>query len=300
MRSRYDIHGMMVAGLFVLALQACGRVDPGYQPEYSAHPARSATVYRFGVHPLHNPQRIEELYGPIVSYINTRLRGASLKLEASKSYEEFEKKLYSGHFHFALPDPYQALVSQRHGYRVFAKMGEDSQYHGLILVRRDGGIMKMSDLRGKAVSFPAPTALAATLMPLCFLRERGVDIDKDIERVYSGSQESAIMNVYLGKSVAAATWPQPWETFKVRSPDIASQLEVRWRTKPLVNNAIVVRSDIPQELVRNVSSLLCGMHLTQEGRVLLSALPLKRFERATAATYLPVESFMRKYAAAPR
>ena len=285
--------------LLPFILFACdSRKDEKYSPVYSSMSAAKQPVLIFGVHPLHNPQRLFEIYGPLVEYLNRNFPDITIALEASRSYEEFEKKLDSRHFAFALPNPYQTINSLDHGYHVFAKMGEDDKFRGIIIVRKDSGINKVTDLKGKIVSFPAPTALAATMMPLYYLHTHGLDVNQDIKRLFSGSQESSIMNVYLGKSSAGATWPPPWQAFVEENPQIAAELAVKWETPPLLNNGLVARDDVPQEVVEKVQSLLVTLHTHEEGRKLLAALPLARFERATDATYQPVRDFMKKYSLA--
>jgi len=278
---------------------ACSPERPtAYAPAYVARAPQAATepaVYRFAVHPLHNPQRLAEIYGPIVAYLNRRLDGPVLRLEASRSYESFEATLSGRGYEFALPNPAQALRSLRGGYGVFGKMGGDESFRGLILVRRDSGIQRVEQLKGKVVAFPAPTALAACMMPLWYLHTHGLDANREIHRLYTGSQESAIMSVYLGQAAAAATWPVPWEAFSRRQPEMAAALEVRWQTEPLVNNALVARDDVPPALVARVGALLFAMHETPEGARLLAEVPIPRFEPATATSYAPVRAFLESY-----
>lgn len=291
----------LAAFLLSLLLIACdSEKKESYTPVYTTSAIGKQSVLIFGVHPLHNPQRLYETYGPLVEYLNRNLPDLTIRLEASRSYDEFDKKLYSRHFHFALPNPYQTINSLGHGYRVFGKMGEDEKFRGIIIVRKDSGINRVADLKGKIVSFPAPTALAATMMPLYYLHTHGLDVNADITRLFSGSQESSIMNVYLGKSTAGATWPPPWQAFAERNPKIAAELEVKWESEPLLNNGLVVRDDVPPEVAGKVQALLVGLHTHAEGRLLLAALPLARFENATDATYQPVRDFVKKYSAAIR
>jgi len=287
---------LVVAALVLVACSPEPRAS--YAPQYVAGPVQAAAgppVYRFAVHPLHNPQRLAEIYGPIVAYLNRRLGSPVLKLEASRSYESFEAMLYGRGYEFALPNPAQALRSLESGYRIFGKMGGDESFRGILLVRRDSGILRVEQLKGKVVSFPAPTALAATMMPLWYLHTHGLDANREIRRLYAGSQESSIMSVYTGRAAAAATWPVPWETFSRRSPEVAAALEVRWQTEPLVNNALVARDDVPPELVARVAALLFAMHETPEGARLLAEVPIPRFEPATAGTYAPVRVFLERY-----
>lgn len=279
-----------------LLLAACeGPPRATYSPEYGAPPAGARAVYRFAVHPLHNPQRLTEVYGPIVAYLNQRLGGPRLQFEAARSYDDFEAKLYGRQYDLALTNPLETLRSVQSGHRIFAKLGDDDSMRGVILVRRDSGIHRVEQLKGKVVSFPAPTAIAATMMPLWYLHTHGLDANKDVRRIYTGSQESSIMSAYLGTSAAAATWRVPWQAFQRNRPDLAAELVLRWETPHLVNVGVVARDDIPAEVVDRIGALLTGLHESEEGRALLRAIPISRFEPATAETYAPVGAFMAAY-----
>lgn len=77
-----------------------------YTPTYSKITPVQKDVYIFGVHPLHNPKRLFEVYQPMIDFINKDLKNAELRLEASRNYPAYDKKLFAGHFHFSLPNPY--------------------------------------------------------------------------------------------------------------------------------------------------------------------------------------------------
>ncbi|MES2012544.1 MAG: PhnD/SsuA/transferrin family substrate-binding protein [Pseudomonadota bacterium] len=285
-------HCFIYAVLLVI-LAGCGKADDAvYAPSFSKQGKEVLKEYIVGIHPLHNPQRLNEVYGPIIEYMNIHIPEVHFRLEASQNYDEFDKKLYAGHFEFAMPNPYQTVRSLKYGYRVFSKMGDDEDFRGIILVRKDSGIKEVSDLKGKAVSFPAPTALAATMMPQYYLHTHGLDVNKDIENRYVGSQESSILNVLRKHVAAGATWPLPWKTFSAEHPELANQLEVKWQTEPLQNNGWVVRKDVPAEIAGKFQMLLNGLNNTEEGRQMLARLPISRFEVATDETFKPVQIFL--------
>lgn len=269
--------------------------NDSYSPSVSDRSQQALKEYIVGVHPLHNPKRLFAVYGPIVERINSDLPDVTLKLEASRNYEEFDKKLYSGHFDFAMPNPYQTVRSLAHGYRVFGKMADDEDFRGIILVRKDSGIQQVSDLKGKAVAYPAATALAATMIPQQYLHSHGIDINTDIENRYVGSQESSIMNVLLGDVAAAATWPVPWKIFMAEHPEQAAQLDVKWQTEAMVNNSWVARADVPAELVERFARQLFSLQDDEAGRKLLQAVPVSRFEPATEQTYQSVRIFLENF-----
>ena len=267
-----------------------------YKPLTSDTPIfKKNKVYIFGVHPLHNPKRLFEVYQPMVDYINKRLNASELRLEASRNYAAYEKKLFSGYFDFSLPNPYQTVTAVTKGYRIFGKMADDENFRGIILVRKDSGIEKVTDLRGKTVSYPAPTALAATMMPQWYMHKHGLDINYDITNSYVGSQESSILNVFLKKSAAASTWPPPWRAFIKKRPEIAEQVEIKWETPSLANNALVVRDDIPLNIVEKVSEIIFSLHKSQEGKEILSRMELSKYEKAQNSTYDSVRFFLNKF-----
>lgn len=281
----------------ILLLSSCGQSDEAanVEPQYSSKMPLMEKEYIFAIHPLHNPQRLFKIYSPLIDYIDRNISGVTFRLEASRNYAEFDKKLYTKTPDFALPNPYQTLNSLHHDFHVIAKMGDDHKFTGIILVRRDSDIKQVSDLKGKKVSYPAPTALAATIMPQYYLHTHGLDVNHDIDNVYVGSQESSIMNVYLGDVAAGTTWPLPWEAFQQNQPDKARELEVKWETEPMVNNGVVARNDVPEEVVQQVAELLNTLHTTEEGRIILARMPLSRFELANNQRYEMIDDFLQLF-----
>lgn len=282
--------------VLILMLIACSRQqEAAYQPTFTESPQTTLKVYLVGVHPLHNPKRLLEIYGPILDYANARMPDVHFKLEAASNYEEYDKKLYARYYDLAMPNPYQTVRAFKYGYRVFAKMGDDEEFRGIILVRKDSRIHEVTDLRGKVVAYPAKTALAATMMPQYYLQTHGLDVNSDIENHYVGSQESSILNVLRGHAAAAATWPLPWKNFIVEYPEMANQLEVKWQTAPLPNNSWVARNDVPQTVVDLFKTQLLSLNETAEGKRMLERLPISRFEAATNDNYLPVIKFLETF-----
>ena len=227
--------------------------------------------------------------------MSEKIPSTNFKIEASRNYAAFDKKLYSRKFHFALPNPYQTVNALDLGYVVFGKMADDENFRGIFLVRKDSGINSVVDLKGKAVSFPAPTALAATMMPQYYLQTNGLDVMKDVDIRYVGSQESSIMNVMLGNTVAGATWPPPWRALAKERPELAKELKVIWQTSPLPNNGLIVRDDVDEKISRKVKEIILSLHKHKRGRAWLDKMELSKFEQATDQTYQPVVEFLERF-----
>ena len=231
----------------------------------------------------------------MTAYLSENIDGVTFKLEASRNYAAFDKKLYARKFHFALPNPFQTINAIDKGYKVFGKMGDDYNFRGIILVRKDSDIESVADLKGKSISYPAPTALAACMMPQYYLQTQGLNIMTDMENLYVGSQESSIMNVFLGVTHAAATWPPPWQALSAQRPELAEALTIKWQTEPLLNNGLVVLPDIPENIVQQVITLLVELKEHNQGKAILRPMELSGFETATNEDYVPVRSFLVKF-----
>jgi phosphonate transport system substrate-binding protein len=266
------------------------------EPSYSEQPPIMQRVMVFGVHPLHNPQKLDAVYGPLIQYLNSQLDDVKLRLEASRDYGAYEQKLFGRQFEFALPNPYQTLRALKYGYQVFGRVDQEGDFRGIVLVRRDSSIRAVADLRGKTIAYPAPTALAATMMPQFFLRKHGLDLMRETDSRYVGSQESSILNAYRKDAAAAATWPPPWRAFVKEHPAEAAELKVIWETDPLPGNSLVVRDDVPPELAARVARLLTTLHESEAGRSILGGMEAHGIVPANEDTYAPVRVFLDEFA----
>jgi phosphonate transport system substrate-binding protein len=260
----------------------------------------SKIEYAFGVVPLHNPERLFEIYGPLTAYLSAHIPDAQFRIEASRDYGDFESKLHSRVFPFALANPYEIVRAVDHGYRVFGKMGNDEDFRALIVTRRDSGVEKVPDLKGKAVSFLAATTIGTTMLPQYYLHTHGLDVNKDIQSLYVGTHESSLMNVYHGFAAAGATRPGPWKAFQREHPEEAKTLVVKWETEALPHLGLIARDDVPQTLVDAVASLAFSLQDNEEGRKILAAVPISHFAPATNATYEPARAFLRRFSAEVR
>lgn len=288
---------MMVA-VAALSLGACGTPEPDYQPGFETRQAERPE-YSFAVHPLHNPVLLLKTYGPLVEYLNASVPGVKFRLVASRDYAAYSRRLAAREFDFALPNPYQAVQAAGSGYRIFGKVGGDENFRGIILVRRDSPIRSPAQFRGKTISYPAPTAVAATMLPQYYLHTRGAPF-KTTRPIYVGSMESAIESLRSGKADGAATWPDPWEKYRRAHPAASRELEARWVTPPLVNNALIVRESVPADVAEHMLAALRRLSSTAAGRRLLKRLAVKDFEPADDATYDPVRGFLRDFSATVR
>jgi phosphonate transport system substrate-binding protein len=277
-------------------LQGCDKEPESSGPRFGTKPLSTGVpVYRLAVHPLHNPTKLMQAYQPLVEYLNSQINGVRFDLEASRDYANFEEKFRQRKSEFLLPNPWQTLEAMKVGYHVVVMAGEAQDFKGLFVVRRDSKVRQPADLRGKAVAYPSPTALAACIMPQYFLHGYGINIRTELENRYVGSQESAIMNAYLGKTAVGVTWPPPWRAFQKEHPREAAELKVIWETESLINNSVMVRDDVPPKLAQQVRALLLGLAGSAQGMAILAGMETASFSPASDADYDVVRQYVARF-----
>jgi len=283
----------LTAFFIVLLLSGCNRQPEEKPLTYSkTPPAATLPVYRFAVHPLHNPAKLAEAYQPLIEYLNLHIPEAHFELEASRDYQAYEEKFRTGGPEFLLPNPWHTIEAMKSGYQVIAMAGDAKDFKGIFIARKDSKIKKPADLKGKTVSYPSHTALAACIMPQFFLHQHGINVNRDISNNYVGSQESSIMNAYLGQSAVGVTWPVPWRLFQHDHPKEAAQLHVLWETPCLLNNSVMVGAHVPLAISQKVKRLLLELSHSAEGRKILSNMATAQFHAADNSSYQKIRDYV--------
>lgn len=289
---------LCLALLLAVGLGGGCRQEPSAEgPRYGAvSTVPSNHLYTLAVYPLNNPAKLFQAYQPLCDYLSREMPGARFELEASRDYAHFEEKIRARSPEFLLANPWQTRIAMPLGYQVIVMAGEPGDGKGLFIARKDSQLRVPPDLKGQAVSYPSPTAFAACILAQDFLQRRGVKVMQDIDNRYVGSQESSIMNAYLGKTAVGVTRPSSWRRFQREHPREAALLKVLWETEPLVNNSLMVRNDVPEAVQRQVVVLLLHLGDDQPGAKILAGMDMARFLSASNADYDFLRQYLAKFA----
>jgi phosphonate transport system substrate-binding protein len=105
------------------------------------------------------------------------------------TYERQVEAQFSGHIHVAWNSPL-AWLQSKHLAFVLGRRAEaicmrdsDRDLTSVILARDDQSVRTLADLKGRRVAVGAKDSPQATLIPLCFLAERGLEPYRDFEVV---------------------------------------------------------------------------------------------------------------------
>lgn len=278
--------------LFMLIFCGVAGAGTSYMP---SGVSEKVETYIFAAHPYAPPQELFEAYEPILRYLEHRIPGVRFQFEASKSYSDFESKLAARRLHFALPNPYQTVLSLQHGYHVIAKMTPDDDFRGVLITRKDSKLHTLADLNGKTLCFPSATAVAATMLPMLSLYDHGVNVKRDLKIQYVGSQFSSILSAYSGNAAACGTSTRFWRNWSQENPDKAQKMRILVTTSPLPHNSIVAMNSVPAKLAQQVAQALASLDRDPAVDQHQFKFSQAHFELADDATYKPVSDFIKRY-----
>jgi phosphonate transport system substrate-binding protein len=290
------------AGIHVLVLASCvfltgctRQTAPDDKPEATEVPARHLDRhYRFGVEPMRPVERLVERYLPLIDYLNCSSADFHLRLESALTYQTYKEKLRTAQLDIAIVEPHQVVEVETFGYQVFARAGRQDRISGVILVRRDGSVRSVRDLRGKTICFASPDALASTMLPRMRLLAGGLRPSHADFR-FAASSTSAIFELLSGQAAAATSSRAAWETFAVNYPEAAAQIEVKWRSTDLPGSALMAHSRVPRAHVRQVARVLTNLHRNKAGGHALKHAQYTAFSEAESGSYDEVWEFMNAY-----
>jgi len=153
-----------------------------------------------------------------------------------------------------------------------AQREEDTSFRSVFITQTNSGIKRLTDLKGKQVSFGSQSSTSGHLMPRSFLLEAGIDPDKDFKRVaYSGAHDATIAAVVNGRVDAAALDITVWRKFVAENKVDTTKVDVFYTTPPYFNYNWSVHADMPAPLREKITAALLNLNMNNpEGKEILT------------------------------
>ncbi len=258
--------------LFLLVLSVS---DPPGQ--YPGHCVMASERYVFGVIPQFEQRKLYATWKPIVKELEERT-GLTFELITTLSIQDFEKEFVKGSFDFAYMNPYHVLmVMSPQGYIPLVR--DKAPLRGILVVQKDGPVQEVADLNGKVVAFPSPNAVGASLVMRADL-ERLHRIR--VKPLYVKTHSSVYLHVSKGLATAGGGVEK---TLQEQSRAIRDSLWVIYTTRDIPSHPVVAHPRVQKDHRERVRRALLDMGNTAEGRMLLSAIPVKELTSASMDDY---------------
>jgi phosphonate transport system substrate-binding protein len=242
-----------------------------------------------------NRPDIEDHFRDFVRYVARRLSPGSDvdgKVVVAPTPFELAKLLDQKRIDFYLESAYPTYtINQVHG---AGKMllrrwkGGMVEYQSLIFTKRDGGVRRLEDLRGKTIVFEDAGSTSGYLMPKLFLQRSGFKlVEKREFDPYASPTEITYLFAYSQKKLLELVFTKQAAAGAFSNDDHAglsteekADIAVLAQTERLPRHLVSVRSDLPPQVARRLEEILLAMHEDAEGqRILKNTDQTTKFDR---------------------
>ncbi len=223
------------------------------------------------------------------------------------NYERMVEDLVDGRLDVAWNSPLAWVRARRLAeaqgvtIRAVAMRDTDCDLTSVVVVRADGPVHKVEDLRGHTVAVGAPDSPQATLLPLDLLRHHGLDLEHDLQvRVFDvlggkhgdhvGGELAAAHALAAGEVDAACLLAANHEAFERDGTLDAGNTRVVVRTAPFDHCNFTAVASAPAALIDRFRMLLLAMSPDDpDVRPLLELEGLRRWVPARLEGYEALE-----------
>jgi len=126
----------------------------------------------------------------------------------------------------------------------------------------------LSAVAGKTVAFTSESSTSGSLFPKLQLIDAGIDPDADIDVVYTGSHDAAVIAVYNGDADIGLSYDDARRSIRKTNLDVGDKVIVFNITGEIPNDIVAVRSEIPGDLKTAIYDSIDAYLATEEGEAM--------------------------------
>jgi phosphonate transport system substrate-binding protein len=252
--------------------------------ESAGEPERSSSgdePLRIAVAAMTSPKSTFDYYQEILVYIGERT-GRSVELVQRETYQEINDLIEQGQLDMAFVCTGAYIEGHdTFGMEILAApvVYGEPVYYSYTIVDADSAATALADLRGASFAFTDPISNTGTLVPTYLLGQLGETPDTFFgEYIYTYSHDRSIEAVADGLVDGAAVDSLIYDYMLANDDPAIEGTRILATSEPYGIPPIVVHPDLDNDLKRQLRSILLEMHADTEGRAILSAIKIDRFE----------------------
>lgn len=246
-------------------------------------------VIRMGFVPMRDGDKLIESVEPLTEMLSKEL-GVKVEGFTATNYVGVVEGLGSGQVDFGFIPPFAYVLANKESNAqvILTALNKDleAKYRSQFLVRKDSGIKSFADIKGKKVAFVDPSSTSGYLFPGAHLMTEGIDIEKDIQYVYSGGHDKSLQLLLNGDVDVATTFVDVRQRYEKDFPDAMEKTEILGYTEYIPNISVTVKGNMDKGMQDKIKTALLNIASTDEGKSLLQELfNMYGFAEATDADY---------------
>lgn len=251
--------------------------------------SKKEEVITMGFVPMRDGDKLVESVKPLADMLTDEI-GIRVEGFTASNYVGVVEGLGSGQVDFGIIPPFAYILAHQESdaeviLTAINKSGE-AKYRAQFMVRKDSGIRNFQDIKGKRVAFVDPSSTSGYLFPGAHLINEGIDLEKDIDYLYSGGHDKSLQLLLNGDVDVAITFVDARERYKDEFPTAMDETEILGYTEYIPNISVTTRGDMDKETQEKIQNGLLNIIESEEGAELFKELfNMYGFEKATDADY---------------
>ncbi len=238
-------------------------------------------------------------YEPLASYLSKRI-GADIKLKVLTRYGNIIDNFVSAGLDGAFFGSFSyTLAHAKLDLEPIARPESTdgiSTYYGLIMVRKDGGIKTVKDMKGKIFAFVDRATTAGYLLPLAYFKENSIDDYQKFlgETYFAGTHEAAIYDVLNKKADICAAKDTVFTRLAAKDQRLTTELVLLARSPDVPENGLAIKKDLNGTIKDELKKTLLNMDKDTEGVNVLRRFGARKFIETTDDDYGSVYKYVKQ------
>jgi ABC-type phosphate/phosphonate transport system substrate-binding protein len=188
------------------------------------------------------------------------------------NYDALVAALDAGHVDIAWNTPLAHARYQRrcgNAGRTLVMRDVDCDFRSMLIVRKDAGITSLADLDGKTLVLGSRDAAEATVLPVHFLKQEGLDFERltvlsldrevDLRGNPCSSEVHVLKALQDGRGQAGVIGERLWQRLSTERPAEAAELATLWTSPPFSHCVFTARPDLDAASSARFTELMLAM-----------------------------------------
>jgi phosphonate transport system substrate-binding protein len=267
---------------------------------------RSETPLTLVFTPSRDPTALKEAADAFAKTL-AEISGVPVRALVASDYAGVIEALRSRRVDLAFVHPVGYVLANREaGCRILVRdvWGGKTAYTARFYVRKDRGIRRVEDLRGKTVAFVDPASSSGYIYPMVLLMQRGLVRNRDPKTffrdvVFAGSHDAAMRALVNGHVDAIASFDLAREQY-LTEPAERDKIVVVAETPPIPEAGIAARDGLDPATFARVRAALLQIRGPAYAALLKRLYDIDGFEPAEDREYDPVRAAIELLGVRPR
>jgi phosphonate transport system substrate-binding protein len=252
----------------------------------------------------------EQNVDPTISYQNIAklledATGRKVNVVRSTDYNAVIEGMVSDKIDIAEFGPLSYVLAVNNGAKLTVvggqvQKGRPPTYQSYGIAPKNSAITDLAGFRGKKVCFVDPSSTSGYLFPSAALLKQGIDPKKDVEPVMAGGHDNSATSVAKGTCEAGFAFDNMVDHTLIDKKAIKQgDLKIVWKSDPIPNSPIAVRSGIPDDVKQKLTDAITkdanvdrlvelGICAKTEGCAVTTDPAIWGYEKVTDATFDPI------------